>query len=387
MRHILWLALQYLHYHWARSLLLVIVSAIVLLVPLATQILLSSSERTLTARAEATPLVLGKSGSALDLTMAALYFADDQPSPVTMAEVDAIWDSGYATPIPLYLPFSTQGFRIVGTSLDYFEFRGLQITEGRGLAVLGEAVIGAKVAAALNKSVGDTLISTPANLFDLDGTYPLEMTIVGILSPTSSADDSAVFTDIKTSWVIAGIGHGHDDVVTLDEDGQARASAAIVQFQRITKDNIESFHFHGDASSYPVSAVLVDPYDERGATILRGRHTAANSPTQLIRPKGVIAKLVDRIFQVKRLFDIVALMIGLAALLAIGLAVFLTYRLRAREIETAYKIGAQRGMIAQLLVAETVILLSISMAIVAVIIGLVLNNADAFLAFLLSLHP
>jgi hypothetical protein len=92
-----------------------------------------------------------------------------------MAEVEALWDSGLATPIPLNTAFETSGFRIVGTSLDYFDFRKLTVAEGRGLAVLGEAVVGATVARDLDLGSGDTLVSSPQNLFDLDGVYPLEM--------------------------------------------------------------------------------------------------------------------------------------------------------------------------------------------------------------------
>jgi putative ABC transport system permease protein len=70
-----------------------------------------------------------------------------------------------------------------------------------------------------------------------------------------------VFTDVKTAWVIAGIGHGHDDVVTADAEGNITANAAITEVQRITPENIDSFHFHGAVSDYPLSAVLVVPYD------------------------------------------------------------------------------------------------------------------------------
>ena len=43
--------------------------------------------------------------------------------------------------------------------------------------ILGEAVIGSKVADDLNLAVGDTLISSPENLFDLAGQYPLQMKV------------------------------------------------------------------------------------------------------------------------------------------------------------------------------------------------------------------
>ena len=210
----LYLAFSYLRYHWARSLVLVIATALILFVPVATQILLSTSQTSLVARGEATPLLLGNRGSRLDLTMAALYFSDERPDPMAMREVDVIWDSNLALPIPVHTAFSSGGFRIVGTTLDYFEFRDLALADGRGLSFLGEAVIGAQVAQDLGKGMGDVLVSAPENLFDLDGVYPLEMPIVGVLAPTNTPDDQAIFVDIKTAWVIQGIGHGHEDVVT-----------------------------------------------------------------------------------------------------------------------------------------------------------------------------
>ena len=204
----LYLAFAYLRYHWARSLVLVLVAALIMFVPVATQTLLSTSERALVARGKDTPLLLGSRGSQLDLTMAALYFSEERPDPVPMLEVESVWDSGLGVPIPVHTAFASSGFRIVGTTLDYFDFRDLSVIEGRGLSLLGDAVIGAKVAQELGKGVGDTLVSSPENLFDLDGVYPLEMPIVGVLEQTNTPDDTAIFVDIKTTWVIQGIGHG-----------------------------------------------------------------------------------------------------------------------------------------------------------------------------------
>lgn len=382
----LFLAFAYLRYHWARSLILVAVTALILFVPLATQILLATSERRLTARADDTPLVLGSRGSQLDLTMNALYFSDERPEPIAMSAVEAIWDSGLALPIPLNTAFSAEGARIVGTSLDYFDFRGLTVVRGRQLAVLGEAVVGAEVAARLGKGVNDTLVSSPENLFDLDGIYPLELPIVGVLARTNTPDDETIFVDIKTTWVIAGIGHGHEDVLTQVEIGSADVAAAadIVQYNRITPENIDSFHFHGDPEGNPVSAVIVAPYDARAATVLRGRYLDPESATQMVVPQTVIEGLVDRIFRIKALLDAVTAVIGLAALAAVALAMFLSFRLRSREMQTAFKLGARRGMILQLLSAETALLLS-SAAAIALTLTLTVNaTADDWVTWILN---
>ncbi|MEO1795879.1 MAG: ABC transporter permease [Pseudomonadota bacterium] len=384
----LFLAFAYLRYHWARSLVLVLVAALIMFVPVATQTLLSTSERALVARGEATPLLLGSRGSQLDLTMAALYFSEERPDPVAMREVEAVWDSGLGVPIPVHTAFSSGGFRIVGTTLDYFDFRGLTPAEGRGLSLLGDALIGADVAEGLGLGVGDALVSAPENLFDLDGVYPLEMPVVGVLARTNTPDDGAIFVDIKTAWVIQGIGHGHEDVVTAADVASGTAAlsnAAIVQYQRITSENIETFHFHGSQDDFPTSAVIVVPNDTRSATILKGRYLDAEGPTQLIEPAGVIQGLVDRIFRIKSLLDVVTAIIAIAALAAIGLAVFLSYRLRAREIATAVKLGARRGMVLRLLSAETVSLLLLSGIIAAAGAIIVSRNAEAWVGWLLAL--
>ena len=104
----LYLAYAYLRYHWARSLVLVLVAALIMFVPAATQILLNSSERALVARGDSTPLLLGSRGSQLDLTMAALYYSDERPAPITMKDIDSVWDSGLALPIPVHAAFSSE---------------------------------------------------------------------------------------------------------------------------------------------------------------------------------------------------------------------------------------------------------------------------------------
>ncbi len=385
------LALAYLRFHWMRSLVMVLVLAPILAVPLISRTLLDGARTSLADRAERTPLLLGSRGSQLDLVMNALYFSRNRAQPVTMAASDAIWNDGSAMPIPLETAFETNGARIVGTTLDYFDFRGLRVAKGRQLAVIGEAVLGADVARRIGLGPGDTVVSSPETLFDLDGVYPLQLQIVGVLAATGTADDEAVFVDIKTTWIIAGIGHGHEDVAPAADGASAPvtagdivAPAAIVEYNRITPENIDSFHFHGDPESYPVSAVIVVPDDARAATILRGRYLDPENPVQLVVPREVIGELVGRIFRIRSLLDAVTLIVGGAALAAVGLAIFMGFRLRASEMRTAFKLGARRGMILRLLAAESIILLSCAGVLTSGLIFAVQARGEAIVAWLLA---
>ena len=372
------LAWAYLSHHRTKSLVLVFITSAILAVPLAMQVVLSQSERTLTARAEATPLIVGARGSRLDLAMSAVYFTDDDPAPITLAASEAIWRGGLATAIPVHARFRAEGVRLVGVSLDYFDFRGLELAEGRRLAMLGEAVIGAKVAERLGLGPGDSLVSSPENLFDLAGVYPLKMPVVGVLSPTGGPDDDVAFIDIKTAWVIAGIGHGHGDVLADNSEpgGTVAARPDFVQFREITQQNVDSFHFHGAPDAFPVTAVIVVPNDARSSTILKGRYLDAETDEQIIVPTEVIGGLLDRILKIKRLVDAVVLVFAIAALAAIGLAGYLSVQLRRREIETAFKLGARRAFIARLIVAEAGIVLLSSAVLAGAFVLLVARNAD-----------
>jgi len=359
-----YIAWKYIGYNKIKTTVLVACITLVSFLPFALQLLLNESERQLMSRAVETPLVVGKKGSALDLVMNTLYFGDDVPELMTMAATDRIADADLALPIPMYVRFQARGNPIVGTSLDYFEFRGLKIAQGRQLAVLGDCILGAVVAESLASKPGDSLVSSPESLFDLAGVYPLKMKVAGILKKSHTTDDLAVFVDLKTAWVIQGLGHGHQDVTRLKDptlvlkrtESNVAASAKLFHYTEITEKNMTSFHFHGNLSAYPISAVIAVPYDAKSGTILRGRYLSKEEAQQIVKPEVVIDGLLQNIFRIKNVLDAVIAVVGLATVLAIILVFALSLRLRQREIQTVFKIGCSRMMIAKLIAAEIMII-------------------------------
>ena len=294
--HSLYVAWQYLRFHKVKAAVLIAALTLITFLPLAVHILVRASEVQMLDRSQATPLILGQKGSALDLVMNTLYFASKPPETISMGEADRIDETGFAFAIPIYNRYTARGFPIVGTTLDYMSFRRLEVASGRMLAVLGECVLGAAVADRLGLGQGDALISTPENPFDLAGVYPLKMQVVGVLKARHTPDDRAIFVDVRTAWVIEGLGHGHEDVATTrdpqvvlrEEDGKLVATAKIVQYTEITQENMNSFHFHGDTGQFPLTSVIAVPHDDKSATLLRGRYLPETSAFQLIQPLGVV---------------------------------------------------------------------------------------------------
>jgi len=380
----LYIAWKYISFNKIKTITLVGCITLISFLPMALQLLLDESERQLMSRAVSTPLVVGSKGSALDLVMNTIYFGDEVPELITIAASDRVMDTDLALAIPVYARFRARGNPIVGTTLDYFAFRGLKIAEGRQMAVLGDCVVGAKVAKGLHLKPEDSLVSSPETLFDLAGIYPLKMKVVGVLEKSHTSDDLAVFVDLKTAWVIQGLGHGHEDVTRITDptlilkrtEDNVAATAKLFHYTEISEKNLDSFHFHGNLTDYPITAVIAVPYDIKSGTILRGRYLSGEETHQIVMPEEVIDGLLQNIFRIKNVLDAVISVVGLATVLALILVFALSLRLRQQEIQTIFKLGCRRMTIARLLGAEIFIIVAISGILCGVMVLLVNQYAN-----------
>jgi len=365
MKQTLYLAWRYLAYHRVKTLILVFSITLIVYLPIGLRVLVDQSSQQLTARAEATPLVVGAKGSPLELVLNTLYFRSDYPELMRYEQATRISSSQLATAIPMYVRFNAQGHPIVGTSYEYFEYRGLEIVAGRQLGILGECVLGSRVAEALDVGPGDFVISSPESVFDLAGVYPLRMRVAGVLGFSDTADDDAIFVDVRTTWIIQGLGHGHQDLtrpeaaasVLTRDSSNVVGNAAVVQYNEITEDNIDSFHFHGDISQNPLTAVIALPPDQKSSALLQGRYQGDDEVAQISRPVTVMNELLGTILTVQSFITAGAVIVGIATLATAALVFMLSLRLRRREIETLFKIGGSRLSVASVMTSEIVAVL------------------------------
>ena len=391
MRDVLFLAWRYLAHNRVKTSVLVGSIMLIVYLPVALRVLVQQSAAELTSRAEATPLLVGAKGSPLELALNSLYFESDTPALTTYAEAERVSASGLAQAIPLYIRFKVRQQPIVGTSLEYFDFRGLSYAEGRAMAMLGECVLGARAAEILGEKVGGTVISSPESVFDIAGVYPLKMSVVGVLEPSYTPDDVAVFVDLKTAWIVQGLVHGHQDMAAPEaasgvlsrEGDNIVANASVLQYTEITSENIDSFHFHGTAEDYPISAVIAAPHDQKSGTILMGRYESPDDPVQILQPTTVIDDLLGTIFTVQNFVVAGMLLVGLAALATAVLVFVLSLRLRKREIETMAKIGGSRARVAGVLVTEVAVVVMASVVLAGVLTALTTRFASTAVRVLL----
>ena len=369
-RGIAYLSWRHLRYRPLRTLTLVAAVALTIFLPLAVQVFTSESTRLLQERARSTPLLIGPKGSSIDLTLNSLYFTPQQLPPLEYRAFTELQQHRFGTAVPIHARFQAEGAPIVGTSLQYFRLRSLSPAEGHLPTRIGDCVLGAKLAQERGLSTGDRVTSSPENVFDLAGVYPLRMRITGVLAPNHTADDAALFVDLKTAWIIEGLAHGHQDLeqpeaadaVRERQGGLIRANASVREFNEVTEENRSSFHFHGDVGSYPLSAALLVPDSEKSRALALGRYRSTTSHQQIVIPADSIARLTETLFATRKMILAALVLLGFAALGLTALVFLLSFRLREREMRTYAKIGASAAFVRALKLSEVTIVLAAGIA-------------------------
>lgn len=176
----------------------------------------SQLSETMSRDARGIDLVLGSTGSPVQLVLSAVYHADVPPGNIRLEEAER-WadDPRVGTAIPLSLGDSYRGYRIVGTTAEYAELYGAELATGRFWDRTLEAVAGSAVA----QSAGLGLGSSFAGAHGLEeGGHAHEShpyRVVGVLEPTGTVVDRLILTSLESVWDLhaegASSSHDHDD--------------------------------------------------------------------------------------------------------------------------------------------------------------------------------
>lgn len=371
------LSLRHLQHHKLQTAILVLCIALSVFLPVTTQVLADRYEADLTARARSTPLVLGTRGNATDLTLCTLYFRQSRLEPVPFGQVRTILDSGFGVAVPVNVRHTAQEHPIVGVSADYFAERRLRAATGTLPLVLGDCVLGARVAASLGLGTGDRLHSDPSDVYDIARPPVLRMRVAGVLPETRTPDDDAVFVDIATCWILEGAAHGHPDAdklhgnkVLAKKDSTVALSPAVKEYQEVRAEDLDSFHIHGDEAKLPLSGILVFPRDAKSATLLKAR-TNQKSDYRIVVPSDVIDELMAVVFKVKTLLDTFAAFLAISTGAMLLLQVLLSMRLRAREMLSLERMGCSPGTVGRLYLSEVALVVLGAACIAALAVALV----------------
>jgi putative ABC transport system permease protein len=340
------LALAYARRRPLATLLVVLLAAVGTAMVVLTLAVAREIEQRLERDAAGIDLVVGAKGSPLQLVLAGVFHVDVPPGNIPLAAVAALRARPMvAQAIPLALGDSVQGFRIVGTEPALIDHYGAKLAQGRAWSAPMEAVLGSAAARATGLRV-DGEFAGAHGLAEGGGEHAdAKYRVVGILAPTGRPIDRMVLTPVESVWAV----HDAHHPPKAGESGQAAAA---------DHDHDHDHDHEAKAAAEPpreVTLVLV-----RYATPL----AAASLPRAINNETNQVA--ASPAYETARLLTVFGvgldLLRGFAWLLiaasALMLFVALAQALDERRYDLAIlrALGAHRGQVAWVLVAESVTL-------------------------------
>lgn len=282
--------------------------------------------------------------------MNGLFYAAAPSSPIPFSRFEEIRDSfPWAWAVPMQQGDNYRGYPAVATTPQFFTAyepvpgRPWQFAEGGPFERSFEMVLGAEVAARTRLGIGSEILLTHGAGGSREGVdrghvhKEYAFTVVGILAPSGSAHDRALFCDLDSSWIV----HAHD------------------RFEREGRHKITTLEDVTDADREITGFMLRLPD--------RGRGISAALPQQFDRlrrePGLVVAQPAQEVGRLLAIVgDIDSLLVAMAAtvLLASGvgilLAMYNSMELRRRQVALIRVLGASRMRVFLLVVTESALI-------------------------------
>ncbi|MEM6448139.1 MAG: ABC transporter permease [Cyanobacteria bacterium P01_D01_bin.123] len=152
-----------------------------------------------------TDLIVGARSGAIQLLLYSVFRIGNATNNISWQSAEEIArHPEVAWTIPISLGDSHQGYRVMGTTTDYFEHfrvgrdRPLELAEGQRFDDVYDAVLGAEVAAALNYDIDDQIvIAHGAGRVSLIEHADKPFRVAGILQPTGTPVDRTVHVSLE----------------------------------------------------------------------------------------------------------------------------------------------------------------------------------------------
>ena len=301
-----------------------------------------------------TDLIVGARSGSVQLLLYSVFRIGNATNNISWESYQEITARpGVRWAIPISLGDSHRGYRVVGTTSDYFEHfryankRLLEFSSGQAFEDTYEAVLGAEVARTLGYRNGDSLIVSHGvgaeGLLEEHDDKPF--TVSGILAPTGTPVDRSVHVSL------AGIEAIHINWNKVETDPTRVRSEtdltprAITAFMLGLDNRLLAFKLQRDINEY------------------------AGEPLLAIFPGVALQELWDLMRIAEQALRIISLLVAAAAmagLLAVSLAAL---NERRREMAILRSVGASHLHVMGLLVSESALLTAFG-----IVLGLLLQN-------------
>lgn len=338
---ILRLAFLSLRNRWLTALLTVFAIAISVALFLGVEKIRHGARTSFADTISGTDLIVGARTGNIQLLLYAVFRIGNATNNVTWQSYRDIAHRGeVAWIVPLSLGDSHRGFRVLGTSLGYFEhykFRGgqsLRFAAGKPFDDLFDAVIGADVARALGYHIGDRIILSHGLGIITQGEHDDQpFKVSGILAKTGTPVDrtvhvsleaiEAIHIDWRAGVKVQGIAPPVETLRRLKLTPKAVTAALVGVTSKLSTFRLQRF-----INEYPQEPLLA------------------------IFPGVALQELWGLVGTAERALVVVSAMVVLAALLGLATMILSTLNERRREMAILRSVGASPRTVVGLLMTE-----------------------------------
>lgn len=256
--------------------------------------------------------------------------------------------------IPISLGDSHKGYRVMGTTTDYFKYfrygqkQSLSFSQGKPFSSVFDVVLGAAVARQLNYQLGNQIVlahGMASTSFSQHNDKPFR--IVGILKPTGTPVDQTVHVSLR----------GIEAVHTDGPSGiKQNFTPTITAFMVGLKSKMATFHIQREINHYqaePLSAIL---------------------------PGVALSQLWQVTAIMENTLILVSSIVLLASLLGLSAMLLTSIRERRQEIAIIRSLGAPPSFLFLLIQTEAVLIILASSAFALALLFLCLLYLNGFLS-------
>ena len=361
---VLRLALQSLQARWLTALLSVLAIAFSVMLLLGVEKVRTGARQSFADTISGTDLIIGARSGGVQLLLYSVFRIGNATNNVTWKSYqDIASHPDVAWTVPLSLGDSHKGFRVLGTTPDYFDlyrYRGkqqLKLAQGEIFEDLFDAVVGADVASALGYNVGDKIVighglGSVSFLDHADKPFR----VAGILEKTGTPVDRTVH-----------VGLGAIEAIHIDWQ-----QGAPIPGQSISPEQVRAM----DLKPQAITAALVGLKSRLAVfRVQRAINEYPQEPLSAVLPGAALQELWGLVGVAETALAVVSAMVVATAILGMVTMILTTLNERRREMAILRSVGARPATVLGLLATEAGVL-----TLAGVILGTVLLYVGLFFA-------
>jgi len=319
------------------------------------------AEASFTSTISGTDLIVGARSSPVQLLLYSVFHIGNPTNNISGHSYEEISDHPQVEwAIPLSLGDSHRGYRVVGTTVQFYQHyrfareQQLQLEQGQWFGEGYEAAVGAEVAAALGYRPGDKIIIAHGSGDESFITHKDKpFRIAGILKRTGTPVDRAVYVGLSSIDEIHerfdGDEHDHDPLMAHDDHA-------------------------GETEQGSLSAILLG-LKSRGAALSMQRtiNEDDHEPLTAIMPGVVLLEVWQMMSVVEKILMVVSGLVVAVGLFSMLIILMTSLNERRREMAILRSVGARPAHVFVLIMGEAVFLTLLAIVLgVAMVYGLML---------------